>query len=129
VAERERVKKAIETPVAEAAKLLEESSGADVETRLAMRIDGWGRGLAAGLEELAVSVAELRRSAASEAPREPASAPRPSPSREDDAEVEVEREARSEDELRAEAARSREATTALREESGLTSRDGSDDVS
>jgi len=89
VAERERVKKAIEAPVAEAAKLLEESRGADAETRLAMRIDGWGRGLAAGLEELAVSLAELRRSAAPEAPRAPTSAPRPSPSREDDVAVEA----------------------------------------
>ena len=61
MAERERVQKAIEAPVEEASKLLAESSESDVETRLAMRIDGWGRGLAAGLEELAIAVAELRR--------------------------------------------------------------------
>jgi hypothetical protein len=119
VAERERVQKAIEAPVTEAAKLLNESTGADVETRLAMRIDGWGRGLAAGLEELAVSLAELRRAAAPDEPREPPSTPSPSPSDEGGAETEVDHEERSEDELRAEAARSREATTALREESGL----------
>ena len=64
MAERERVKKAIEARVEESAKLLAESSESDVETRLAMRIDGWGRGLAAGLEELAVAVAELRRQGA-----------------------------------------------------------------
>ena len=62
MAERERVQKAIEAPVDEAAKLLAESPAADLETRLAMRIDGWGRGLAAGLEELAIAVEELRRS-------------------------------------------------------------------
>ena len=62
MAERERVQKAIEAPVEEAAKLLAEASEADAETRLAMRIDGWGRGLAAGLEELAIAVEELRRS-------------------------------------------------------------------
>jgi len=61
MAERERVKKAIEAPVDEAVKLLSESSAADVETRLALRIDGWGRGLAAGLEELAIAIGELRR--------------------------------------------------------------------
>jgi hypothetical protein len=60
MAERERVKTAIEAPVAEAAKLLDESRGSDVETRLAMLIDGWGRGLAAGLEELAIAVGDLR---------------------------------------------------------------------
>ena len=64
--ERERVTKAIEAPVAEAAKLLAEASEADVETRLAMRIDGWGRGLAAGLEELAIAVEELRRASSEE---------------------------------------------------------------
>ena len=111
------MQKAIEAPVAEAAKLREESRGAAVETRLAMLIDGWGRGLAAGLEELAVSVAELRRV---RAPEEPAAPPatRPVPVAGDEAEPERhEHEARDEEELRAEAARSREATAALREQS------------
>lgn len=119
MAERERVKRAIEAPVDEAAKLLDESSGAELETRLAMRIDGWGRGLAAGLEELAVTLAELRRAAAPDKPHEPPSTPGPSPRDDGGAEVEAEHEVRSEEELRAEAARSREATTALRQESGL----------
>ncbi|HST14684.1 MAG TPA: hypothetical protein VLJ44_07530 [Gaiellaceae bacterium] len=115
--ERERVQKAIEAPVAEATKLLEESGGADLETRLAMRIDGWGRGLAAGLEELAIAVAELRRSAAPDGPS-PTTATRPPTVAGDEGEVEqAEHDARSEDDLRAEAARSREATAALREES------------
>jgi hypothetical protein len=59
---RERVRDSIETPVAEATKLLAESKGADLETRLAMIIDGWGRGLAGALEELAVELDELRAS-------------------------------------------------------------------
>ena len=67
MAERERVKRAIEAPVADAAKLLEESRAADTETRLAMLIDGWGRGLAAGLEELAIAMTDLRRARSDEA--------------------------------------------------------------
>ena len=67
MAERERVKRAIEAPVADAAKLLEESRAADAETRLAMLIDGWGRGLAAGLEELAIAMTDLRRARSDEA--------------------------------------------------------------
>lgn len=67
MAERERVKRAIEAPVADAAKLLEESRAADAETRLAMLIDGWGRGLAAGLEELAIAMTDLHRARSDEA--------------------------------------------------------------
>jgi hypothetical protein len=59
---RERVLRAIEAPVEEAAKLLAELTDADAHTRLTIALDGWGRGLAAGLEELAVAVDELRRS-------------------------------------------------------------------
>lgn len=70
MSERDRVTKAIEAPVEAATKLLDESRAADLETRLAMRIDGWGRGLAAGLEELAIAVSELRR--ASSPPDPPA---------------------------------------------------------
>ena len=113
MAERERVKKAVELPVAEAAKLLDESGGSDVETRLAMLIDGWGRGLAAGLEELAIAVGDLRRaptveetSGHAEISPPPAAAEQTEPRRDD--------EPRTEDELRAEAARSREATAELR---------------
>jgi hypothetical protein len=118
MAERERVKKAIEAPVDEATKLLDGSRDADVETRLAMRIDGWGRGLAAGLEELAIAIGELHRAAA------PAASSAPQPSARSTVVVDEpgertsdDPEPRGEDELRAEAERSREATATLREES------------
>jgi hypothetical protein len=118
MADRERVTRAIEAPVADAAKLLAESAGADLETRLAMRIDGWGRGLAAGLEELAIAVTEARRSAAPVEPNAPPTTPRPATVATDEHDIEHdEHDTRSEDDLRAEAARSREATAALREES------------
>jgi hypothetical protein len=106
MAERERVKQAIEAPVNEAAKLLDEAPRGDLETRLAMLVDGWGRGLAAGLEELAIAIGELRRASEPDeqsAPPPPAAAP-------------PENEPRTEEELRADAARSREATAELREE-------------
>jgi hypothetical protein len=48
--ERERVQQAVEGSVAEAMKLLDEARGADTETRLMILINGWGRGLSAGLE-------------------------------------------------------------------------------
>ena len=114
--ERERVQKAIEAPVAEAAKLLEESRGADVETRLAMLIDGWGRGLAAGLEELAIAVADLRRATQINDTPPPEPSRKPAPAVESEEETRPEHEPRTEDELQAEAARSREATAKLREE-------------
>jgi hypothetical protein len=117
MAERERVKKAIEAPVDEATKLLGESRDADVETRLAMRIDGWGRGLAAGLEELAIAIGELRRSAApaDSTPAQPVAGPT-AVVEEPGARTSDDLEPRGEDELRAEAERSREATATLREE-------------
>lgn len=59
--ERTRVQNAIEGPVADAVKLLDEARGADTETRLMMLINGWGRGLAAGLEELALAIDRSRR--------------------------------------------------------------------
>ena len=59
--ERDRVQKAIEGPVAEAVKLLDGARGADAETRLTMLINGWGRGMAAGLEELAIAIESLHR--------------------------------------------------------------------
>ena len=117
MAEHERVKKAIEAPVDEATKLLDESRDAELETRLAMRIDGWGRGLAAGLEELAVAIGELRRASSPDEPGAPAPTSRPLPA-DDDAEApREEHEPRTEDELRADAARSREQTAELRDES------------
>ena len=58
---RERIRKAIEAPVGEAEKLLNELQDADGETKLSILISGWSRGLAAALEELAIAVDELRR--------------------------------------------------------------------
>jgi hypothetical protein len=58
---RERIRQAIEAPVGEAEKLLNELKDADSETRLSILISGWSRGLAAALEELAITVDELRQ--------------------------------------------------------------------
>jgi hypothetical protein len=58
---RERIRQAIEAPVGEAEKLLNELKDADGETRLSILISGWSRGLAAALEELAIAVDELRQ--------------------------------------------------------------------
>jgi hypothetical protein len=125
--EQERVRKAVEGPVSEALKLLDEARSADTETRLVMLINGWGRGLAAGLEELALAIDDLRRlnspepsphAADDEPRREPneggqtedaASADRKASDEPDEEEVTEER-------LRARAAESRAATAALREE-------------
>jgi hypothetical protein len=60
MAERDRVRAAIQGPVDHADKLLEGLQGSDIETRLRVVIDGWGRGLAAGLEELAIALEDLR---------------------------------------------------------------------
>ena len=119
MAERERVQKAIEAPVAEAAKLLEESRGADLEARLAMLIDGWGRGLPPASRSCGLP-RELRRASA---PEEPAAPPAARPVSVDGDEVEPERherearEARDEEGCARKRHRSREATNALREES------------
>jgi hypothetical protein len=58
---RERIRLAIEAPVEEAEKLLNELKDADGETRLSILISGWSRGLASALEELAIAVDELRQ--------------------------------------------------------------------
>ena len=57
---RERIRLAIEAPVREAEKLLNELKDADSETRLSILISGWSRGLASALEELAIAVDELQ---------------------------------------------------------------------
>jgi hypothetical protein len=59
---RERIRLAIEAPVGEAEKLLNELKDADSETRLSILISGWSRGLAGALEELAIAVDELQQS-------------------------------------------------------------------
>jgi hypothetical protein len=121
--QRERVRRAVEAPVGEAAKLLDASPNADAHTRLTILIDGWGRGLAAGLEELAVAVRELERSSATD--REISTdEPGGEPSRgaaSPEGEQRGRGEARDlseagEEQLREEAQRSREETAALREE-------------
>ena len=58
---RERVQRAVEDPVEAAERELQELNAADVETRLTVLINGRGRGVAAGLEELAVAIDELSR--------------------------------------------------------------------
>ena len=55
---RERIRRAVQEPVNEAEKLLDELQDADGETKLSILISGWGRGLAAGLEELAIAIDE-----------------------------------------------------------------------
>jgi hypothetical protein len=55
---RDRVHKAIEGPVGQADKLLAEFEGADA-AKLEIVIGGWGRGIAAALEELAIAIDDL----------------------------------------------------------------------
>jgi hypothetical protein len=112
-----RVHEAVEAAVRDAADLAERSN-ADGETRLRMVVDGWGRGLAAALEELAVSVDELWRLMAPSDP-EPEQAPGPpqAPSRaEPAAESSPPVTDEDEEQLRARAAASRAETKALGEE-------------
>lgn len=59
---RERIRAAIDAPTAEAAKLLNElQDGADDGEKLTILINGWCRGLAAALEELAASIDMIER--------------------------------------------------------------------
>src|SRR6059058_5929567 len=57
---RKRVRDAIEGPVSESEKLLNDLTTATADTRLAIQISGWGRGLAAALEEIAIVLDELQ---------------------------------------------------------------------
>jgi hypothetical protein len=120
--QRERVRRAVEAPVGEAAKLLDASPNADAHTRLTILIDGWGRGLAAGLEELAVAVRELERSSATDreiSTDEPGGEPSrgaASPEGEQRGREARDLSEAGEEQLREEAQRSREETAALREE-------------
>jgi hypothetical protein len=56
---RDRVHKAIEGPVGQADKLLAEYDGADAAAKLEILIGGWGRGISAALEEIAIAVDDL----------------------------------------------------------------------
>ena len=118
--QRERVQHAIEAPVSEANKLLADLQNADSETRMSILISGWGRGLAAGLEELAIAVDELQRRNADTTSVPTATTPTPSPAARqaasEDRSAQVELEGASEAQLADEAKRSREETAELRKE-------------
>jgi hypothetical protein len=119
MSERERVRRAIEGPVEEAVRLVDGSPGADVETRLSMLINGWGRGLAAGLEELAIAVGDLRHQAQEAEPELAAARQRPPAQSAQPEQQEPERDedrSADEEELRERAVRSRQETAELREE-------------
>jgi hypothetical protein len=55
-----RVQRAIEGPTAEAQKLLAETPNSDDHERLSVLVNGWFRGLAAALEELAIELDAIR---------------------------------------------------------------------
>jgi hypothetical protein len=60
MSERDRVRQAIQASVDHADALLEGLQESDLETRLRVVVDGWGRGIAAALEELAIALEDLR---------------------------------------------------------------------
>ena len=55
-----RVHTALETPVLAAEKILDELPEDDGSERLAIQLDGWGRGIADALEEIALELDSLR---------------------------------------------------------------------
>lgn len=57
---RERVQRAIESPVAEAERLLAETPHAEPHERLSILMTGWFRGIAGALDELAIELESLR---------------------------------------------------------------------
>lgn len=123
---RERVLRAIETPVTEADKLLEQLAEPDLATRLSILVSGWGRGLAAGLEEIAVALDELERDKRAEVPGARAKPPKPPDrptAREEAAEEPADLAGLSEERLADEAERSRERTAALERETEKARRD------
>jgi hypothetical protein len=79
------VQRAIEGPVADAAKLVDEAAHADDHTKLSLQLNGWFRGIAAALEELAVELEVLREELTRhpDPPLEPSSR-RPEPPGEDE---------------------------------------------
>jgi len=76
---RERVQRAIEGPVADAAKLVDEAVHADDHTKLSLQLNGWFRGISAAIEELAVELEVLREELERrpDPPLEPSSRPEP----------------------------------------------------
>jgi hypothetical protein len=114
MATRERVHRAIEGPMTEAARLLEELRGASDEERVVVLLDGWFRGMAAALEELAVAIDQLAGRLEEDEPERPSVREREAsePPREEPAEVEE----ADEGALEARARASRRETAAVREE-------------
>jgi hypothetical protein len=77
---RERVSMAISSPVAEARKILDETPHADEHVRLSVLLDGWFRGIAGALDELAVEMdAQREERRRPDAPGPPAPAPAGAP--------------------------------------------------
>ena len=119
---RERVRAAIEAPTAEAAKLLNELQHADEGERLTILINGWCRGLAAALEELALSIDTLERRDSDSPPptaeRHPRgnARPEPSPAKDEEAPPSID-PGLTETELVQRAKESQAATAALRDKS------------
>jgi hypothetical protein len=115
---RDRVREAIQAPVDAAEQELRELQGADVETRLTVLVDGWARGLAAALEELAIAIDELARDRATVGEGEDTTTPtvdEPADEPEDRPD-EPDLAGASEEQLADEARRSRAATAELQEE-------------
>jgi hypothetical protein len=132
VGTRERVRAAIDAPTAEAARLIGESPSAGDAQRLTVLIDGWCRGLAAAIEELAVSIDALDRgryTAAGEPTRvsaeQPEAAAPGQPVRVEERTEPADEPAASESELAERVKAARAETAALRAESEAT-RDGGD---
>jgi len=65
---RERVQQAIAGPVGESERLLNGLPTADAETKLSILVSGWGRGLSAALEELAIAIDDLQGQRTTETP-------------------------------------------------------------
>ena len=74
------MQRAIEAPTAEAQKVLAETPHADDHERLTVLMNGWFRGLAGALEELAIELDALREEAP---PAQPAPPPAPARPAED----------------------------------------------
>jgi hypothetical protein len=65
---RERVQQAIAGPVGESERLLNDLPTANAETKLSILVSGWGRGLSAALEELAIAIDDLQGQRTTETP-------------------------------------------------------------
>jgi hypothetical protein len=132
--DRERVRAAIDASVDAASRLREETPETEIEARLLAVIDGWGRGLAAGLEELAVAVEELRRLAREPGEATPAPERQPAETATDDnaergadERDEADREPATVEQLNARAAASLQETRTLRRQASGQNEDSDDD--